>query len=58
MQSANSASESIARSARFVAAVRTRVATVVVGQDEVVEPGVGTGARWMRGPGVKVQFLG
>ena len=37
MQSANSASESIARSARFVAAVRTRVATVVVGQDEVVE---------------------
>jgi hypothetical protein len=38
--------------------VRTDVRTYTGGQDEVVEPGVGTGARWMRGPGVKVQFLG
>ena len=38
--------------------VRTGVRTYTGGQDEVVEPGVVTGARWMRGPGVKVQFLG
>lgn len=38
--------------------VRTDVRTYTGGQDEVVEPGVGTGERWMRCPGVKVQCLG